>query len=377
MSEHQYIAFRAIDKPVANEDLEYMRKQSSRAEITPWSFDNEYHFGDFRGNAVEMLRRGYDLHLHYANYGTRKLLIRFPHGLPNANEVMSYFGQDSLKFKKDEQGPGGILWIAPYHESGDLEELWGFGDLLNRLAPLRAEILDGDLRPLYLAHLVMACDGEHDPEETKEAPVPAGLKQLSDAQQALTEYYDLSDALIAAAAEHSPPLNAGDDTRNQHAEWLKSQSQAKKDTWLTQIMSDAGSSARTEILAEFRRSRTAPVWPTVRRDRTIAELQAAAAEIQREANRKSVEEAANAKAKRLAEIAANPDRTLHETEQLVKQRTRDAYRQIAELLSDLRDSLAGSTQSGLAEQQAQKLKKANPTLRVLVSEMRRKGLLAK
>ena len=78
MSEHQYIAFRAIDCPVSKEDLEYMRQQSSRAEITPWSFDNEYHYGDFRGNAVEMLHRGYDLHLHYANYGIRKLLIRFP-----------------------------------------------------------------------------------------------------------------------------------------------------------------------------------------------------------------------------------------------------------------------------------------------------------
>ncbi len=377
MSEQQYVAFRAIDRPVDKDDLEYMRKQSSRAEITPWSFDNEYQFGDFRGNAVEMLRRGYDLHLHYANYGIRKLLIRFPHGLPNAGAVKPYFGPDSLRFAEDEQGPGGILWLAPYHEPGDLEELWGFGDLLNRLGPIRAEILDGDLRPLYLAHLVMACDGEHDPEETKESPVPAGLEQLSDAQRALTEYYGLSDALIAAAAQQSPPLESRDDPRNQHAEWLRSQSQAKKDAWLVQILSDANSSARSEILAEFRQSRAEPVWPTIRRDRTIAELRAAAAEIQREANREAAEKAAHAKTKRLTHIAANPDRTLRETEQLVKQRTRDAYHQIAELLSDLRESLAGRNQSGLAEQQAQKLKKANPTLRVLISEMRRKGLLPK
>ena len=75
MSEFQFVAFRAIDLPVSDENLEFMHAQSSRAEITPWSFDNEYHYGGFRGNAEEMLRRGYDLHLHYANYGTRTLMI--------------------------------------------------------------------------------------------------------------------------------------------------------------------------------------------------------------------------------------------------------------------------------------------------------------
>ena len=83
MSEHQIVAFRAVDGPVSEKDLEYMRSQSSRAEVTAWSFDNEYHYGDFRGNALEMLRRGYDVHLHYANFGIRKLLIRLPHGFPD------------------------------------------------------------------------------------------------------------------------------------------------------------------------------------------------------------------------------------------------------------------------------------------------------
>ena len=76
MSEYQVVAFRAIDGPVSEKNLTYMRGQSSRAEITAWSFDNVYQFGDFHGNAREMLRRGYDIHLHYANFGIRRLLIR-------------------------------------------------------------------------------------------------------------------------------------------------------------------------------------------------------------------------------------------------------------------------------------------------------------
>jgi hypothetical protein len=58
MSEYQYVAFRAINAPVSKKDLAYMRRQSTRAEITPWSFANEYQFGDFHGNAIEMMRRG-------------------------------------------------------------------------------------------------------------------------------------------------------------------------------------------------------------------------------------------------------------------------------------------------------------------------------
>jgi hypothetical protein len=377
MSEYQRIAFRAIDAPVSEANLEFMRRQSTRAEITPWAFDNEYHYGDFGGNAVEMLRRGYDLHLHYANFGIRTLLIRFPQGLPDFKAVEPYLGEDSLHFLHDKQGPGGILSIEPYYEAGELEELWELDDLIDRLLPLRAEILDGDLRPLYLAHLAIALDGNHDPEETKEAPVPAGLDNLSDAQRALTEFYSLSDFLIAAAARGSPPLAARTDPRNQYAEWLQEQPEAAKVEWLTQWMSNPHSTVRREILAEFQKSHPAPQWPTVRRDRTMAELTATATEIQDESARKAAEQAARKRAKRLADMAADPSPTLRETEQLVKQRSSEAYRQIATLLADLREALAGSEQSDLAEQQARKLKDKHPTLRLLTSELRRKGFVPK
>ncbi len=167
MSEFQYIGFRAIDGPVTDDNLEFMRRQSSRAEITPWSFDNEYHYGDFRGDAVEMLRRGYDFHLHYANFGIRTIMIRLPGGLPDARTAELYFEKDALFFIKDKRGPGGILSIQPCYEPGDLYELWDVNAFLERLLPVRGEILDGDLRPLYLARLGVGRDMNHDPDEEK------------------------------------------------------------------------------------------------------------------------------------------------------------------------------------------------------------------
>ena len=376
MSEFQNVAFRAIDGPVSEKNLKYMRQQSSRAEMTPWSFDNEYHHGDFGGNAQEMLRRGYDLHLHYANFGIRTLMIRLPNGFPEVKAAKPYFEKDSLQFLKDKQGPGGTLCIAPCHEPDDLENLWEIGDLLDRLVPVRAEILDGDLRPLYLAHLAIACDGEHDSEETTEAPVPAGLGKLTDAQCALAELYGLSDSLIAAAARNCPPLAGQIDPGKHHTAWLESQPEATKNAWLAQLVADPHSPVRRAILAEFQKTCVLS-WPTVRLDRTIAELQAAAEEIQNVANRKAASSTARRRAKKLADMAADPMKTIRDIERLVVLRTADAYRQVATLLVELREALGRTEQSGLADQQARRLKNENPTLRTLTSELRRHGFVPK
>lgn len=377
MSEYQYVAFRAIDHPVSEKNLDYMHRQSSRAEITSWSFENEYHFGDFRGNAIEMLRRGYDIHLHYANFGIRNLLIRLPQGLPDPQTFQLYAVKDSLKFLKDKQGPGGCLSIEPSYEPGDLEELWEIDDLLDLLVPLRAEILDGDLRPLYLAHLAVARDYNHDPEETQEAPVPAGLGHLSKAQRALAELYGLSDALIAAAALESPPVPGGSNSQPDYEEWIRGQPETSKNTWLTSLLNDPASPVRAELLASYRNELSLPKWPTTRPNRTIAQLETASAEIAQKAQQRAAATAARQREKRLAKMAADPTSTLRETEQLVSQRTTNAYHQVAELLAELREALAESGQSDLAEKQAQKLKASNPKLTRLTSELRRQGFVPK
>ena len=276
MSEFQHIAFRAIDAPVSEKNLAFMRRQSSRADITPWSFENEYHFGDFHGNAVEMLRRGYDFHLHYANFGVRTLMIRFPNGLPDAKVVEPYFEEDSLHFLKDKQGRGGILCVEPIFEAGDLDDLWELDGFIDRLLPLRAEILEGDLRPLYLAHLAVASDSAHHPDEEKDAPVPAGLAKLTGAQRALTELYALGQALIAAAALNSPPLPERAESVKHYAAWVQCQPEAAKDAWLHQLLADPRAPVRNEVLAEFQKSQTPPPWPTIELNRTIAEMRAAA-----------------------------------------------------------------------------------------------------
>jgi hypothetical protein len=377
MSEYQFVSFRAIDGPVSDKNLQYMERQSSRAEITPWSFDNEYHYGDFHGNALEMLRRGYDIYLHFANFGTRKLLVRFPHGLPDMKSAKPYFAKDGLSFVKDKRGDGGTLSISPYLEIEDLEDLWDLGALMDRLVPLRGELLDGDLRPLYLAHLAVISDSEHDPDEATEGPVPAGLDKLTSAQQALADLYGLSDFLIAVAARESPRGTKRSDQRAEQVEWLHSQPGATKDAWLAELMANPSSAVRAEMLAKFRKDRTIPSWPTVEARRTISQIRAIADEIAQQAKQKAAAKAARQRANRLASMAADPTPYLRETEQRVVERSTAAYREVANQLADLREALAGSDHADLAEKQARKLKQKHPTLNLLTRELRRRHFLVK
>lgn len=377
MSEYQVIAFRAIDAPVSEENLEYMRRQSSRAEITAWSFDNEYRYGDFRGNAAEMLRRGYDLHVRYANFGIRTVMIRIPAGLPDPVAAKPYLEKGALEFVNDKSGFGGILSISPYFDGRELDEIRNLNELVEQLTPLRAEILAGDLRPLYIAHLAASTDDNHNWEETREGPIPAGLEAPSPAQFAVAEFFGLSKHLLAAAAQNAPPLPPQLDLAKLRIQWLNNQSVATKETWLVQLMGSAGSAARREILAAFQKSAEAPIWPTVRLDRTVSELMAEAEKLEADEKQRGANKATAARAKRLADMAAEPQKTIETAAQLVKERTAAAYEKIAESLSDLREALVATPRSGLAEKQALKLNTENPTLRKLTAALRKKGFVPK
>jgi hypothetical protein len=109
----------------------------------------------------------------------------------------------------------------------------------------------------------------------------------------------------------------------------------------------------------------------------MAELQAAAKKVRCAIKAQAAEKAARNRAAKLAEMAANPTPYLHETEQLVAERTTDAYEKVGQLLADLREALVETAQADLAERQAQKLKQLHPTLRRLTAALRKQGFVPK
>jgi hypothetical protein len=192
MSEYQFVHFIAIDRPLDDEQLKFMRRQSTRANITRREFRNEYHYGDFRGDALEMMRRGFDLHLHFANYGVRKLMLRLPHGFPGGAEVLKpYLIKYNLEWQRDNHGSGGVLTIHPESDGENWDDyVSNLEDVLTGLIPVRKMLINGDLRPLYLAWL--ACHSF----ESQEPPVPAGMKALPAALKVMADFYEIDQDCV-------------------------------------------------------------------------------------------------------------------------------------------------------------------------------------
>lgn len=209
MSEYQYYEFQAVDRPLTKEEIGEVRALSTRATITPNRFVNVYNWGDFQGNPRRLMERYYDAFLCEANWGTRQLMLRFPKEVLDLETIERYCLEGEclqlhqtdegaileLRTAEDDDGGGG--WIAI-----EDSEAW-----LPRLLPIREEILDGDLRALYLGWLLCA-QSEILDDDRVEPPLPPGLRSLSPAQQALAKFVQIDQDLLAVAAERSAGLVA-------------------------------------------------------------------------------------------------------------------------------------------------------------------------
>ena len=100
----------------------------------------------------------------------------------------------------------------------------GEGEGLDELSPLRADILQGDLRSLYLASLLGIVAGVFpDDDEGSDAlaemepQIPPGLGQLTPALAAFIRFMRIDPFLVQAAAEASAPLAAAPTADLEHA----------------------------------------------------------------------------------------------------------------------------------------------------------------
>lgn len=372
MSEYQFVHFLAVDKPLTGQQLEYMNRQSSRADISQWEFTNDYQYGGFRGDAEEMLRRGYDVHLHYANFGIRKLMIRLPAGLPCDRQTFEAYQPDyGIDWHADSSGKGGILEIQPEADAGTYDEIdVELQELLPHIAPVREALMAGDLRLLYLAWL--AC---RDDENQLEPPVPAGLAELTPALAAVAELYEVSEDLIAAAAERSPALPTSAGAGDSAADWIAKRSKQELGELVSRLLGDDAATVRIETRAQIRDESGTPTWPMAEPTRTLAELLASADRIGERRQKEAERAADEARRKRLASIAANPQELISNVEKMVQSRSTAAYERAARELVDLQEALGPEKGPSRARTVAERLRRKHPRLNRLVSALRKHGLL--
>jgi hypothetical protein len=254
MSEYQYYEFVAIDQPLSADEQADLRAISTRALITPTSFVNHYEWGELKADPRRLVERYFDAFLYLANWGTHRLMFRLPAevlGRSATAGVEQYLvGDFSTAWTSD-----GFVVIDLFaeDEDGEYDEEWLDGSgLLASIVPVRAELMAGDFRLLYLAWLLAVQNREVD-EDAVEPPVPLGLGRLSAALSAVAEFLRIDPDLVAVAAERSAPLNA-DDTLTKLSGWLAQFPEESKDAFLLRIARGDGARVRAELLAGCRRA---------------------------------------------------------------------------------------------------------------------------
>ena len=348
MGGYQYYEFQAIDQRLDNADKEALRDISSRAEITSTRFTNIYHFGDFRGNPRMMMERWFDLHLYLANWGTRILMIRLPKRLIDwalLDRCVSAVDEVELV----ESGENLIIEIKFYPDEPDYDSESEGEGWLDSLAPLRADVLSGDLRLFYILWLT-AVERGIVPTHVEE-PLP-GIGPLSSSLVSLAEFFRVDQDLVRAAAESLIGTGSESSLADASRKMIESMPGRERVALLLRL-----AKGDPHVAAEVR-NRVRTAWAAAqgrsgRKPRTVAELQRRRLVVreeriaeearQREAERlRKEQEAERARRTRLDALKSRGTRAWEDAEREINYTNASSYDRAVGLLVDLR-SLAQET----------------------------------
>lgn len=383
MSEFQHYEFHAIDRRLDDEALEFLHSRSTRAEITPYSFVNEYNWGGLKGDPVDWMKRFFDAYLYYANWGTHTLMLRIPRKLCDLDTARLYIAEPSLDVIETKEHV--IFAFTAHSEDADWDQLQAD---LTPLLPLRNELLVGDYRCLYLGWLAGVTADDVDADET-EPPLPPGMAYLTLAQQALVDFLWLDDDLVEVATAPGSGEAPTEPTPEVLAAWVAKLPVAEKNAYLVRLLQGEGLALGQELLGQFRheqwRTRVAPGKVKEKTSRIVAELRAAwedsgqlrrVAEQEREAAevaRREREQAA-ARSLYLDQLAKRQPKAWDEVETMIASKLPKKYDEAATLLKDLRDVAKRSNHEPEFATRFQQLSDRHASKRSLMERFRKAGL---
>lgn len=333
MSEYQYYEFQAIDRPLTQEERAAICELSSRVKPTATTASFTYSYGNFRGDPKQVLARYFDIMYYITNWGTQQLMFRFPTSLINREAIELYCIDNyiSLSFA----GDWAILDWEFSQEEGFNDWIEGEG-ILSELIGLRQEILQQDYRGLYLAWLkaIDLSEGYIDIDKTQlEPPLPPGLGQLSAAQKAFTEIFELDEHLLNVACASSGKLTTISEQTWQQA--ISQLSASERQDFLLRL-----AKGEHNLSAKFKQ-KLSQLIPTSAASnqprRTIQELLEAAAEEGKKAEKRRQQEAEAKRIEELQTLAKREAQVWQQVESLIQKAQSKSYDEAVKLLVKLRD----------------------------------------
>ena len=343
MSEYQYYEFLAIDKPLSKQDITALRALSTRARITATSFTNHYNWGDFKGDPRRLMNRWFDLHLYFANWMSRRLMIRLPKRLINRDKL-DIFLRDVGSVEIRTSGENVIIDIWHDYEPPKFTDDDDGSGWLGALAPLRADLLGGDWRMFYLLWLMEVQAGTIKDDERE--PL-AGIGPLNGGLETFADFFHIDRDLVQAAAEESP-YTSGDSllmasTRAAAVAAIPDEEKAA----LLERLAAGDPHVMAEVRGRVQEAQAPTTTEKQERCRTVSTLRARAAEIceerkaakaaQMEAKRQQrAREAEKARRARLSILRLRGMAVWDEVENEIEKRNINGYERATDLLADLR-----------------------------------------
>lgn len=345
MSEYQYYEFLAVDRPLNRDELASLRALSTRAHITPTSFVNHYEWGDFKGNPDRLVECCFDCFLYLANWGSRRFMLRIPEEAVEPSLVKRYCPGDRATMR---QAKGFI--ILDYLRDDEDGDDWnddGQGWMAT-LAPVRSELIRGDLRLLYLGWLLAVQEDVLDADDLEPPPL-SGLADLSGPLQSFMDFMGIDGDLVQAAASGSPPTARQTFPDTELLAGIRALSEDDKVAYLLRMVRGddphAGAELRRRLEKRSGKNDSSSRAPT---GRTVGELQERANAITRERQRRDEErqaaermrreqQATMARATYLDQLATREDAVWREVAGLIASRSPGPYDRAVTLLVDLRE----------------------------------------
>lgn len=369
MSEYQYYEFQALDKPLTALEQTYISSFSSRVELTSRSAIFTYSFGDFRGEPKELLDKCFDIMLYMANWGTRQLVFRLPKSLVNPSIFQPYCLADQITVATTSNSV--ILDInIDDEEYRDWIEGEGW---LTKLAQIRDDILQGDLRALYLAWLkATSILIDEESEDFLEPPVPAMLKKLPAHLETFIEFFDIDQDLIASAAELSVSQKSEVEPLE---DWIYALSLQEKNEFLLKVV-EGETNVRLQLINRLRE-----LFKTSRNfsndnihRRSLSELIASSKEQAQHRHEQELLAAQQAKLRKLEALAPKEESVWLEVYRLIELKQAKRYEQAVAYLVDLRDLAEYQDKLDEFKTCIQKIQKDYSSRSGLLSRLKKAGL---
>jgi len=371
MSTYQYYEFQSLDGPLSASAQAEMESLSSRAYVTAASASFVYTYSDFPANVYNVLAKHFDVMLYIANWGSRRLIFRFPADVIPITVRETYQYADSMDWS--EKGQYVILDIRQEDEDGFG---WVEGEgLLRGIAQVRNDILRGDYRSLYLAWLMAALQELYvleDDEDLTEPPVPAGMKKLSPTLRNFVDFFEIDMDIVNAAAQDSTSKSQPE---AQLSNYLVKLPEDEKLDYLKRLLAgetylDVALSKRLRELAGV----DTESLPTSDQPRTIRQLMTLADQVEQKRLEKERQQAEAARKKHLEKVAKVEDAYWARVPQLIEQKRAKPYDEAVTILKDLRDLAAQRGELTSFQAKMHDIQETYPTLRGLHKRLQSAGL---